>query len=213
MAYTDDLLGFTCAGLRPLLTRLIASPEELGRVASRSYAHDNGFTKIVLVSGRESGNALRMHVWPGGSADEGNIHNHCWDFRSVVLSGQLEFEEFSVDRDGPVSAVHYAYAPSTDFEYELRPFGTTGLRSTTRGSRRVGELYDMSAETLHRTWGCAATTTVTLLAQGKHRRRHADVFVTRPGGVPTEARNVPLTSEDVRSLIAGVLDSDALAPA
>lgn len=212
MSYAIDLVRFAQEGLRPMLGRVLGSPSALDELAARSYAHDNGFMKIVLVSRRQAENALRLHVWPSGSGDEGNIHNHCWGFSSVVLKGRLEFEEFAVDDAGRVSAMHYAYEPSTDFEYELRPFGTTLLRPSASGRRRVGELYEMSAETLHRTWGGGATTTVTLLAQGTRRRDFADVYVTRAGGVPTEASNRPLTGDEIRPLIAEIICSLAPTP-
>jgi hypothetical protein len=192
-----------------MLSRLLESPRDLAEVAARSYAHDNGFVKLVLVSGREGQQALRMHVWPAASRDEGNIHNHCWDFTSVVVKGQLDFQEFVVDEAGPIEAFHYAYDPSSDFEYALRPFGSVPLKPAAAGCRRVGELYKMSAETLHRTWGGSVTGTVTLLVQGAHRRAHADVYVTRVGGVPTESHNRPLTEAEIRRLIEDVLTSPA----
>jgi hypothetical protein len=193
MTYGDDLARFARTDLRGLLARLLESPEALEDVAYRSYAHDNGFVKIVLVAGRDDGNALRIHVWPGGVGDSGNIHNHCWDFTSFVLAGQLGFEEFAAADDGEVSATHYAYAPSVDFEYELRPLGPSGLQRTGAGVKRAGEVYEMSAQTLHRTWGDDPTTTVTLLAQRSRRREHADVYVTGARGVRRRTCNQPLS--------------------
>lgn len=209
-AATDSLTRAQ-AELEPLLTGALRSPAALDAMAARSYAHDNGFFKIVLARRRDYANALRLHVWPGDSEDEGNIHNHCWDYDSLVLAGELEFQEYELDNAGFVPAVHYAYAATGDLAYELRPFGRRMLRPTESGRRRTGERYRMTAETLHRTWGSAGTTTVTLLVQGAHRREHADVYVTRPDGVPTENVSESMSSERLRPLLAALQDLVATA--
>ena len=207
MDHTSEPERLASTELRPLLIDLLRSPPALAAVARRSYVHDNGFTKVVLHRRQADESALRLHVWPAGVGHEGNIHNHCWDFTSVVLAGQLEFEEFVIDRTGPVPATRYAYASSNNFAYELRPFGVCHLRSAGSGVRRKGETYDMWAETLHRTWGAAATTTITLLAQGVRRRAHADVYVTRTDGVPTAVENSPLAPSDLRDLLEKITSS------
>lgn len=48
--------------------------------------HANGFWKITLRRFSD-GSRLRLHVWT--RALPGNIHNHRWDFSSVVLRGSL----------------------------------------------------------------------------------------------------------------------------
>lgn len=180
------------------------SSTALEQVAARSYAHDNGFTKIVLLNGRDGGGALRLHVWPPQEADNrGNIHNHCWDFTSLVLAGNLEYEEYEEHQSGTTYARHLIYDPSGDFEYVLRPLGTATLRITRAGTRVAGDAYFMSAETLHRTGGRQGTRTVTLVRQGVHRRKHADVYVTRE--VAVEARNNPLEPNELGMLLKEVM--------
>lgn len=202
----SNLVRFAAAELPARLRRLLQSPEELAAVAARSYVHDNGFVKIVLESGEDGDGALRLHIWPSEGEDDGNIHNHCWDFTSVVLTGTLEYEEFVNDDAGALLAEHFAYAPANDFNYELRSRGTQRLRCTRSGVRDAGDAYEMSGETLHRTRGRHGTTTVTLLAQGPHRREYADVYVTRPG-VPTRVHNTPLTANTLRTQLEAVMQA------
>ncbi|MDQ4124217.1 MAG: hypothetical protein M3134_01270 [Actinomycetota bacterium] len=180
-----------------LLDRLLASPSALQQVAHRSYIHDNGFVKIVLVPGRPQRPALRLHIWPAEEPADGNVHNHCWDFTSFVLAGHLVFDEYVVSGDGTVPALHYAYEPASDFEYELRLLGPVRLRQTSSGAHPCGAVYEMSPETLHRT-AAGDAYTATLLVQGQRRREHADVYVTRPSGVPTRFHNAPLGAGDLR---------------
>jgi hypothetical protein len=199
----SDLVRFA-AELPALLRRLLQSPEELAAVAARSYVHDNGFVKIVLESGENGDGALRLHIWPSEAGADGNIHNHCWDFTSFVLTGTLEYEEFVNDDAGALLAEHFAYAPTDDFHYELRSRGMQSLRPTRSGVREAGDVYEMSGETLHWTCGRHGTTTVTLLAQGAHRREYADVYVTRLD-VPTRAHNTPLTADTLRIQLQAVM--------
>ena len=155
--------------------------------------------------------ALRAHIWPNALQDEGNIHNHCWDFTSVVLAGALRFEEFAPSANGGLAAEHFAYVPSSDFEYQLRSLGGTHLSSTASGVRSAGEVYSLSGEILHRTWAGSAGT-ITLLSQGAHRRQFADVYVTRAGGVPTRSTNIPLRPTEARTHLESILKNLQTAP-
>ena len=195
MPDASKLAVFARAELGTMLDALLDSPAALRDVAQRSYEHDNGFLKIVLHRGGGGGRpALRLHVWPAGHGDGGNVHNHCWNFTSVVLAGELRFEEFAADAGGEVPARHFAYVPTAEFEYELRLVEDTALRRTGAGVRRPGETYLMSAEVLHRTWGSQAERTITLLTQGERRRAHADVYVTGGSSPTRQMQNEPLAS-------------------
>ena len=208
---TSALLS-TRKELHAHLRQLLVSPDALAEIAARSYRHDNGFAKIVLRSGQHGRGAVRLHVWPADGGADRNIHNHCWDFASIVLAGRLEFEEFVVDGESAVNARHYVYDAATDFDYTLRLRGATRLRSVARGIRGAGDAYEMSSTALHRTAGVPGAVTVTLLCQGPHRRDFADVYVTRADGVPTRCRNTPLGTEELCALIDDITKITAREP-
>lgn len=195
------LRRFATRDLESLLERIASSGAETAAVAARSYVHDNGFAKLVLTAPDESGESLRLHVWPDGEPQPGNIHNHCWDFASIVLEGALEYEEFGLDAEGDVAATAFSFGGTQNLSYELEHRGTVKLRSTTRGSHTEGSIYEMAAETLHRSWSTAGMETMTLLARGPRRRSVADVYVTRSEGVPTEVTNLPLSEPDVAAFL------------
>lgn len=205
MAAASDLRHYSEHELPTLLVSILASGPWLDEVAGRSYAHDNGFIKIVLEDDPEEDRSLRLHIWPAEAEPETNIHNHRWDFSSLVISGELEFEEFVVDEAGQIEADGYGYLPTPGLEYELQPTGPAHLRSASVGSRRSGEVYEMIAETLHRTWGKHGTRTVTLLQQGTRRRQHADVYVTDSEGIGGEVVNEALEPDQLRSELEAVL--------
>lgn len=206
-----DLQRIARDDLVSLLDQLLLSRDVRAEVAARSYVHDNGFTKIVLRTRNGAQGALRLHLWETDGAGPGNVHNHCWDFSSVILAGELAFEEFVVDDDGDVGAQFHEYAPSTDFEYELRPAHLTRLRMTSSGTWKPGDAYKMKAETLHRTWAHVPGT-VSLVSQGPHHRERADVYVTRPEGVPTYAANAALTPAELESRVADLRQLLSKAP-
>ncbi len=167
-------------------------------MADRSYVHDNGFLKIVLIPSGPGTRTLRLHIWPDGGWEDTNIHNHCWPFTSLVLVGQLEFEEYKVDAGGDVEAVHYAYIPSGDLDYDLKPQGTALLKRTRVGARRSGELYDMYPRVLHRTGATRGRLTATLLMQGDRVSDRAEVYVTRRGNLRALQHNEPLKPVELR---------------
>ena len=87
--------------LRSSLQRLDHDDASLEVIASRSYAHPNGFIKIVLYLG--GGYGVRLHVWRPEPPDYGadtNPHGHRWEFASWVVVGGLREEIFTEAENG-----------------------------------------------------------------------------------------------------------------
>jgi hypothetical protein len=198
---TAALLRFAEADLPSLLAAIQESSAALAAVAACSYRHDNGFAKIVLAP-HDAVTPLRLHIWSDDGGDVGNVHNHCWDFTSLVLSGGLHYEEFTVDDERGVPAQHFAYESAAGFDYDLRRLGNTRLVRLAFGVREPGDVYEMTSDTLHRTWGRRDRTTVTLLARGPRRRSYADVHVT--SDVPATSRSVPFSPLEIREHLTRV---------
>ncbi|MFI1584419.1 hypothetical protein [Embleya sp. NPDC020630] len=78
-----------------LLRTILASESGLAAVAAKSYRHPNGFSKVVLASGPH--HQLRLHIWWMREAtrhDTANVHNHRWDFSSLLLTGGYRYQQF-----------------------------------------------------------------------------------------------------------------------
>jgi hypothetical protein len=183
-----------------------SSEELLLAIAARSYIHENGFAKIVLPCG-VAGQSLRLHLWPRrpGLEFKGNVHNHCWDFKSCVVAGELIFEEFDEHFSGDV-ARHYAYVPSNSSGvYTLENTEQRSIRMNEFGVREIGCVYQMRAETLHRTWGKAGHTTVTLVSQDRRRRSYADVYIFESEASRLTFINKPMTCQVLVSLMDEVI--------
>lgn len=166
--------------LLPLFDRIHQDESRLSRAAERSYAHQNGFAKIVLATG--NGFKLRLHVWsPDGSGvssapAQENIHDHRWNFASAGLCGAIRNDFFAFTAEdahaGDVHSeevervhAHRYLRVDASTDYQLAYVGTRAVRRTHSLRVRAGESYGMGFTGLHRivhdTGSLAATLVIT----------------------------------------------------
>lgn len=123
-----------------------------------SYAHDNGFDKIVLFQDSETKMKMRLHLWhpltiPNAKRPSQNVHNHRWDFSSAVLAGYADnhLYRFAHPDENGEDFFHYRYyARGSKEHYDLESRGKTKLISV--GTEHVGKgsIYSIEGEVLHR---------------------------------------------------------------
>lgn len=86
-----DFLRLLNAGLfSKVIESLLANDRELNEVASRSYYHNNGFLKVVLIEKRPQ-YSVRLHIWPEEPFQAPDVHNHPWDMTVLLLNGSYEW--------------------------------------------------------------------------------------------------------------------------
>lgn len=123
-----------------------------------SYAHDNGFDKIVLFQDSETRMKMRLHLWypliiPNTKRPRQNVHNHRWDFSSAVLIGSAENLSYRFAQQGETGEefFHYRYyARGSKEHYEVEERGKTMLICTSTQQVAKGDVYSVENETLHR---------------------------------------------------------------
>ena len=166
------------APLASVLELIQKDTSSLARLASCSYRHRNGFDKIVLASGGGAGLKLVLHVWPRHDLpDEDHIHNHRWDFASVVLAGALQLDVYEPDHAGePYSVMRYRSLPGPG-NCDLELDGTMTVSVHASLTMAVGSSYTWSADMLHRAYGVPGQMTATLIVQGPARRSNTSVLV------------------------------------
>lgn len=166
------------APLASLLQLIQQDRSSLAELAGCSYRHRNGFDKIVLASAGGAGLKLVLHVWPRQDLpDEDHIHNHRWDFASVVLAGALRLDVYEPDHAGePYSVMRYRSLPGPG-NCELEPDGTMTVSVHASATMAVGSDYTWSADMLHRAYGVPGEMTATLIVQGRARRSDTSVLV------------------------------------
>jgi hypothetical protein len=80
--------------LAEALNYIISNPSEIERISAIAYDHNNGFTKLTIFKNQQDSFAprLRIHIWDDplkGEESVFDIHNHPWDYASIVLCGTL----------------------------------------------------------------------------------------------------------------------------
>jgi hypothetical protein len=156
------------------ICRLVLDDEELiTKVARSSYRHPNGFDKIILYRNEIDG-LIKVDVWWEEDDGWGLIHNHRFDFASVVLDGQLQLRHFLTTKVTEENS-HDVYRMTVpraggDLEPSRR-----GILQTWEGAMPAGAAYDMECHMFHQAAGTAGMVTCTLVVQGAGRRTYSEV--------------------------------------
>lgn len=206
----DRLAGFV-TWLSPFLPELIrdllASEENLARVASRSYPHHNGFDRIELCATDDPASALRLHVWWGDTNRREHIHGHPWNFGSTVLAGVLHYEHYVEDTAGEELHEYHYPRPTGAESYRLLPTGhVVRLRPLVTGWLPAGAAYRASHSLLHRVWARPGKATATLMLHGAGIAFPSRVFAREPPGELLGAHAVRrFTPDELRIQLQRVL--------
>ncbi|WP_327085206.1 hypothetical protein OIE66_22910 [Nonomuraea sp. NBC_01738] len=183
--------GMSAAGMRELMGFVVA---ELGRdaelresVAGRSYAHPNGFDRISLYREPE-GVEVRMHLWWSGVLSDETIHNHAWDFSSLVLTGTLRFQLLHGAPDGRAYGRYRSSMPPGGGvgDYAFTPEGSSSLEVAVDAVVPAGTGYRMHRDTYHRVLASVegAPLTATVVVRGPVRKGHSHILVPRGTRMP-----------------------------
>ena len=99
----DSFLRLLNGGLlKNVIVNLLGNDRELTEIATRSYYHNNGFLKILLIDKRPK-YSIRLHIWPTESFQAPDIHNHPWDMTGLVLNGHYEFPVYTINQTSKCS--------------------------------------------------------------------------------------------------------------
>lgn len=187
----DLLLSGEAAATIGLVLR---EPAQLADVVSRSYAHPNGFRKLV-VAFPENDTRLRVHHWPLGDTEPSNIHNHRWAFASAIVTGRVRSALLTTAEQGE-AVERYLFEPSQPGgRYKLSPAGEGRVSVTSVAEFGPGSTYALGPEQLHRVR--VDPNTLSLVLSGPAERDRTDVY--RPAVLDPQSRDLPLLPvRDVR---------------
>lgn len=168
------------------LLRDIAASDELMAVASQhSFAHPNGFDRIVLYKDGQAGE-LRLHVWWHGIPNEEWVHSHLWSFRSIILMGELHYQVFSESPAGQPFSRYRLPATSSMGHYVFEYSGQTRLSVVFEGKATAGTAYWLSGRVFHRILAApdSESPLATLVARGPLESDYSEVMVQDGVKVP-----------------------------
>lgn len=162
---------------------------------------------------------IRLHVWDQSLRvpNVSDIHDHPWDFRSYVVSGELANARFYEFMNGMTSDEALAHTRARDgFEarrvrircgpgaHVVEPAAEVTLYPRSMLCHRSGEWYEQSAYEIHKTIP-ARDGTVTLVERVfRADTEHARVYYTTPEWVDAKPR--PATQAEVESVIGRALE-------
>lgn len=180
-AAAEVLTGIRDSSQAPdILAEVLANEERLAWVADRSYRHPNGFDRIVLHGGIDAQCTVRLHIWwPEEPAGVEQIHNHAWDFSSLLLAGSLRFELFQPG--GDIAKLHFRTGPPrAGGGYRMRALGQTQVSRVLDAQLPTSAVYTLDHRALHRVARAGTEPTATLIVHGPFLRQESDILADAP---------------------------------
>lgn len=143
-------------------------------------SHPLGFTRIRLNDWDASDIRISLNLWPiGGETDTCDIHDHCYDFTSMCLVGELVHEVYElVDCNGDVSGDLASYCAGTCIGASRRE-GLAHLRLAETFSVSAPSVYGFANDKLHRAFAVGRSL-ITLQLQGPYVKDEALVIKNVP---------------------------------
>ena len=167
-------------GLQRCLDLLLADEQLLAEAARRSYRHQLGFFKFVLMAD-DAGRCLRMHVWDSALPVQEDIHSHCAHFQSRVVLGSLSENAFDLVLGDSHSRFLYRFDALAGHSVAVTD-GVTGVCLRERRTLSRGDTYSKQATDLHSV-SDAVQGTVTVSAWDS---RHSEALVLKSRGAQPE---------------------------
>ena len=165
------------ADLERFLGAVLDDDALIDEIASRSCEHSNGFDKITLISPKDKAFQLRLHTWlpTRRVLKPEDVHNHSWDFSSIILFGSLRMQQYEISKEG-LAMFHYRYAVQP-FDAAIKYIAKQRLSCVFDLQMMPGSCYTLSHKVLHRAL-TADVATATLVLQGPFLSADASIFTT-----------------------------------
>lgn len=204
----DDFLHLLNAGLlRTVIEALTSSQTELGEVASRSYYHNNGFFKILLIDKRPK-YSIRLHVWPEHPFQECDVHNHPWDMSGLVLNGSYEWPIYTLEREQEESGCLELYECRYLKDYSGHSFhkkGSVELIEADTVFLQKGEIFRLPSMQYHSVTKGNSEPADSIVITGDSELLSADVISSRARPCNTLLKNAPVEISFLREKLVSFI--------
>lgn len=179
--------------------------------SQKSHIHDNGFLKLNLYDTSDHRFRIRLHIWDVEvvAAEEVNVHDHRYDFASLIVSGSIENVRW---RRGPNGATFksFIYRPRDgEGQYQLEKQGSAVLAPQPAKSYSVGEWYRMDRSELHTARAAAGARTVTMCVQDRRMLKpYARTYSTFHPDDASRVDAPPLSAAEYLATLRDVVQRD-----
>jgi hypothetical protein len=186
-----------------IFDEVFANEFALANISVNSTLHPNGFYKIVLWEGN-TGERLRIHFWSdtskGITPHESDIHDHFWEFSSLVLFGAVYSELFIPTSDSIGSDyLHFLLHDQSNQSYILEKIENSRLSCTEYRTFKKGSIYSLNESQLHRVQ--CENNTATLVLQGSRKNKNNHVYTNYSKNTGSQIYLQKLTTSDIVDLL------------
>lgn len=162
--------------INEIISSLLNDKKQLTLVARKSYFHSNGFIKITLIESGLFGQKMRLHIWPQNIEHTGNnIHNHAWDYSSIVCVGELRMDTFQETVSS--NSLYNKIKVGDISNMSINDYGEVFLEKTNSTLLRKHNTYSLSNDKIHK-----VTTdryTATLVLQSNHLQNFSYIYLNK----------------------------------
>lgn len=146
-AIEDVVQDVSNLALLRCVSSLLGDEGLLAEAARRSYRHQLGFFKYVLMVD-EAGSCLRVHLWDSASTVQEDIHSHCARFRSRVVFGKLSENSFELVPGASHARFRYHFDVGLGHGIAVED-GLTGVYLRESRALLAGDMYYKDTMELH----------------------------------------------------------------
>ncbi len=139
--------------LRYIIQSVLADPEQIEKIAQRSYGHSTGMERFEIAS--YGSFSLRLHYWmPHGESTTEDPHNHVYDFGSKILHGVMATDFYTPGDQGLEMNMFQIATQNTQQKPTPQLIGQVRLQPISPASGILFSIddppYTMSHDVIHR---------------------------------------------------------------
>jgi len=182
------------------LNSILENENLINECARLSYKHQLGFTKYTIIPSSTK-SSLRIHLWHTASNIPEDIHSHCAQFKSRIISGELVENSFRLTPGDEFSCFRYTFNKKTEQSSAIF-FKNTNIVKYRSRRLKAGDIYTKKPGELHNfTTVTEGTLTISIWGEKKH-----EALVLKDIGACAKDCLAPtgISKEDFRQAIVNI---------
>ncbi|SNY95285.1 hypothetical protein [Flagellimonas pacifica] len=199
----------TLSRTKVLLENALNDKKTIERISKNLYVHQNGFHKYILYTSKSRKWRIRLHIWDEMQFNNQDIHNHTFNFTSVVVQGGLKNLIFEGDlkNSSPYHLYRYNIDNETNDSQVTSLEETKGLKLKQSIDIKKGDVYYQDASIIHKI-EAAEYPTATLVLQESWIRNNSTIYRNHLSNhLISERKHAPADSKIVSKNLMKIIKS------
>lgn len=200
-ADVDFLHDFVVGGsLSKYLSSLLGNQIMFSNCLRQASLHENGFLKVPIELPQLNDRRARIHFWPNAATAQ-NIHDHRFDFTSIVLKGSVENFVWVRSEGGEK---YYKFKYQNDAKGRRMIFvGQKELKVASKERFGVLHCYQVPQDQLH-TISHSPSTVTMIIEDRRNLKPFANVY-RKVRQQPTQTPPIPVRADVLRRNLKGLI--------